>query len=75
MDLIELSHFFIYWVGAVVWHVDTLGVLWLHPFSNYQDIHPSEQGKEEQEGGDKLEVEVEHIAEVKTVKSFHDDTE
>jgi hypothetical protein len=75
MDLIELSHFFIYWVGTVVGHIDTLGVLWLHPFTNNQDIHPAEQSEEEEEGRDKLEVEVEHVTEVKTVKSFHDDTE
>jgi hypothetical protein len=74
MDLIELSDF-IKIHGISVWQIDTFGVLWLQPFSNNQDIHPSEQGKEEKESGNKFEEEIEPMAEVETVKSFHNDTD
>ena len=74
MDLVELSDFSSI-ISNGIGQVDTLDVLWLQPFPNNQNIHPPEEGKEEKEHGDKLEVEVEHIAEVETVKSFHNDTD
>lgn len=73
MNLIELFYFFK--VSCVcVRQVDALNILRLQPFTNNQDIHPSEKSKEQKEGGDELEVEVEHIAEVEAVKTFHYNT-
>jgi hypothetical protein len=74
MDFIELSDF-IKICGVRVGQINSFNVLRLQPFSNNQDIHPSKQGKEEKEGGNKFEVEVEHMSEVETVKSFHDNTD
>ena len=55
MDLVELSDFSSI-ISNGIGQVDTLDVLWLQQFPNDQDIHPPEEGKEEKEHGDKLEI-------------------
>ena len=47
----------------------------VEPFSNNEDIHPSEENVEENDLGDEFEDEIQWSVEVDSVKSFHANTE
>jgi len=60
-------------VGAVT-ETDILDVLVLGPLGNDQDVHPAEQGEQEEDLRDKLEEEVEAVAEMQAVHALQNDT-
>ena len=61
-------------VGAVT-ETDILDVLVLRPLGNDQDVHPAEEGEQEEDLRDELKEEVEAVAEMQAVHSLQNDTQ
>lgn len=61
-------------IGAVT-ETDVLNILVLGPLGNYQDVHPAEEGEQEEDLGDELEEEVQAVAEMQAVHALQNDTQ
>lgn len=61
-------------VGAVT-KTDILDVLVLGPLGNDEDVHPAEEGEQEEDLRDELEEEVEAVAEMQAVHALQNDTQ
>jgi hypothetical protein len=61
-------------VGAVT-ETDILDVLVLRPLGYDQDVHPAEEGEQEEDLRDELEEEVEAVAEMQAVHALQNDTQ
>lgn len=61
-------------IWAVRFNIISINILRLNPFSKNEDIHPTEEGKDEDDLWDEFEDKVQGFLEVKGVKAFHDDT-
>ena len=61
-------------IGAVT-ETDVLNILVLGPLGNDQDVHPAEEGEQEEDLGDELKEEVEAVAEMQAVHALQNDTQ
>ena len=61
-------------VGAVT-ETYILDVLVLRPLGNDEDVHPAEEGEQEEDLRDELKEEVEAVAEMQAVHSLQNDTQ
>ena len=61
--------------GGAVAECDILDILGLSPLGNDQDVHPAEEGEQEEDLRDELEEEVEAVAEMQAVHALHHDTQ
>ena len=61
-------------VGAFT-ETDVLDILVIRPLGNDQDVHPAEEGEQEEDLRDELEEEVEAVAEMQAVHALQNDTQ